>query len=69
VLDENGVSTGGNALVILNAELRFPVLSRIGLGGATFVDIGNVYREVNQVNFSELRTGFGVGMRWRSPVG
>jgi outer membrane translocation and assembly module TamA len=69
VLDENGVSSGGNALVVLNAELRFPLLSRIGLGGATFVDVGNVYQLVDVIELSQMRTGLGFGIRWRSPVG
>jgi outer membrane protein insertion porin family len=69
VLDENGVSSGGGALLIVNAELRFPVLSRIGLGGAAFVDVGNVYEKVESVDLAQLRTSLGLGIRWRSPVG
>jgi len=69
ILDENGVSSGGNALLIFNAELRFPLLQGIGLGGATFVDVGQVFEKVNQLDLGRLRTGFGFGIRWRSPVG
>jgi outer membrane protein insertion porin family len=69
VLDVNGVSSGGNALLIFNAELRFPVLQRFGLGGATFVDVGNVFKRVNDMDLGKLRTGLGFGIRWRSPVG
>jgi outer membrane protein assembly factor BamA len=69
VLDRNGVSNGGNALVVLNAELRIPLLQRLGLGGAAFADVGNVFARVNDLDLGKLRTGLGVGIRWRSPVG
>ena len=69
VLDRNGVSKGGKAVLILNGELRFPILSGIGLGGAAFVDIGNVYAEPTSIDLGQLRTGVGFGIRWNSPVG
>ena len=69
VLDKNGVSNGGNALLIFNGELRFPLLSGLGLGGAAFVDVGNVFRRVEDLHLSGLRVGVGFGIRWRSPVG
>ena len=68
-LDRNGVPTGGNALLLLNTELRFPILSKLGLGGAAFVDVGNVFLRVNDISLGELRTGIGGGIRWKSPVG
>ena len=40
-LDSNGFPTGGNALMILNAEVRVPVTRT--LGGVVFVDAGNVF--------------------------
>jgi outer membrane protein insertion porin family len=69
VLDRNGVSNGGNALLVCNGELRFPLLQRLGLGGAAFVDVGNVFARINDLDLARLRTGLGVGIRWRSPVG
>jgi outer membrane translocation and assembly module TamA len=69
ILDENGVSSGGNALLIFNAELRFPLFPGIGLGGATFIDVGQVFEKVSQLDLGRLRTGLGFGIRWRSPVG
>ena len=69
VLDANGVSSGGNALLIFNAELRFPLVQKIGLGGAAFVDVGNVFERVSDMDLAKLRTGLGFGIRWRSPVG
>ncbi|MCU1246016.1 MAG: outer membrane protein assembly factor BamA, partial [Acidobacteria bacterium] len=57
---------GGNALLLANVEYRFPIFS--ALGGAAFVDIGNVYAN-NTIDFGDLRYGVGTGLRYLSPVG
>jgi outer membrane protein assembly factor BamA len=69
VLDRNGVSNGGQAVLLFNGELRFPILGGLGLGGAAFADVGNVFAEPSDIDFGSLRTGIGFGIRWRSPVG
>ncbi len=69
VIDQNGVSNGGNGLVIFNAELRFPLWKAHSLGGAVFIDTGNVFARVSQIDLSDLRSGVGFGLRWKSPVG
>lgn len=69
VIDNNGVSAGGNGLVIFNAELRFPLWRAKSLGGAVFVDTGDVFARVSEISLGEFRTGAGVGIRWKSPVG
>ncbi len=56
---------GGNGLLLLNAEYRFPIFASVG--GAVFTDIGNVYRQ--SVQFNDLRYGVGTGIRYLSPVG
>jgi outer membrane protein assembly complex protein YaeT len=66
-LDENGFPRGGNAVVVVNAELRVPVWG--DLGAATFVDAGNVFRLASDLDLSELRPTAGFGLRYRSPVG
>lgn len=66
VLDPNGISNGGNGLFIGNLELRVPVK---WIGVAAFIDTGNVFAKVSGMHFSELRSGAGFGIRWRSPVG
>ena len=43
-IDKDGFPIGGNALVILNAELRIPV--RGGLGAVGFIDAGNVFAKI-----------------------
>jgi outer membrane protein assembly complex protein YaeT len=66
-LDQNGFPLGGNAVLILNGELRVPV--RGGLQAAGFVDSGNVFARVTTMDLSELRTAAGFGVRYKSPVG
>jgi translocation and assembly module TamA len=56
---------GGNALLLVNAEYRFPLLGAVG--GAVFADIGNVFAKT--IQFDQLRYGAGIGIRYLSPVG
>jgi outer membrane translocation and assembly module TamA len=58
---------GGRALVVLNAELRFPIYRRVR--GVGFVDLGNVYPLVSDISFKDLQTGVGAGLRLDTPVG
>jgi outer membrane protein assembly complex protein YaeT len=64
-LDANGDPLGGNAMLVLNNELRFPVFKI--LDGVGFVDIGNVFPQVSDFRFSELRKTAGFGIRLRTP--
>ncbi|MEQ1728468.1 MAG: BamA/TamA family outer membrane protein, partial [Vicinamibacterales bacterium] len=66
-IDNAGFPLGGNALVLLNGELRVPVWS--GVRVVTFADVGNVFKTVSDVSVRELRTALGVGFRYKSPVG
>ncbi|NNM32934.1 MAG: BamA/TamA family outer membrane protein [Gemmatimonadetes bacterium] len=53
----NRPTRGGNALLLVNAELRFPLplLSRLGFGGAVFADGGNVWENWSRVSWNRLR--------------
>jgi outer membrane protein insertion porin family len=66
-IDANGFPNGGNALLILNAELRVPL--RGGLGVVGFFDSGNVFARMRHFDLGSLRTAAGLGVRYRSPVG
>jgi len=66
-IDPAGFPKGGHGLVVLNAELRIPV--RGVLGAVAFVDGGNVFRTVDEMDFGQLRAAVGFGLRYRSPVG
>jgi outer membrane protein insertion porin family len=63
--------TGGNTLIVANAEWRIRLPS---LGGrvqlATFVDAGQVWNRPQQTfSLSDLRVTPGMGVRVRSPIG
>jgi outer membrane protein assembly factor BamA len=69
------VPVGGEQLLILNSELRFPLgipAPFVGgsLGGAAFYDVGNVYTNVTLKNvFTDLSHTVGFGLRCKTPVG
>ena len=55
---------GGEAVVVLNQELRYRHPS--GLGGVVFWDAGEVFPESPSL---DLRHALGFGLRWESPIG
>jgi outer membrane protein assembly complex protein YaeT len=66
-IDSNGFPKGGDALVILNAELRVPVWHSFGVVG--FVDAGNVFAHVSDLDLTGIRGAVGFGVRYQSPIG
>ncbi len=60
---------GGNALVIVNAELRFPLLRLLRLGGAIFYDGGNVFARISDLSLRDLSHTVGLGLRIKTPLG
>jgi outer membrane protein insertion porin family/translocation and assembly module TamA len=71
ILNPNGLSNGGNAVVVLNAELRAVVLKLIGrdLGVVGFTDAGNVFARAGDLDVGRLRATAGLGLRFDSPIG
>ena len=75
---ETGFPLGGNALLMHSTELRFPLIGD-NLGGVLFHDMGNVYSDLRTIsfrfsqnniqNFDYMVQGFGVGLRYRTPIG
>jgi outer membrane protein assembly complex protein YaeT len=59
--------TGGNALLLGGAELRYDLTRSLQV--ATFLDIGNVYPEVADVSIPDLRKSVGLGLRYLTPIG
>jgi translocation and assembly module TamA len=53
---------GGEYLVLASAELEH--LFYKDYGAALFVDAGDAFRDS-----PDLKTGAGIGFRWRSPIG
>jgi outer membrane protein assembly complex protein YaeT len=66
-IDSNGFPTGGNAMVVLNSELRVPVAGPLQVVG--FLDAGNIFDSVSHLRPSHIRGGAGFGVRYGSPVG
>lgn len=64
------VPVGGDMLLVLNSELRFPIPLKEGLGAAVFYDGGNVYSRINLPLLAEKYTNsVGFGFRYQTPVG
>ena len=61
----SGLPAGGNAVLVLNEELRYPLFWIFD--AVTFVDIGNVYPRVTDFRLSDLRAASGFGLRLRNP--
>jgi outer membrane protein assembly complex protein YaeT len=71
VLADDGLSLGGNGVVVVNGELRTR-LGRVAgqeFGMALFSDIGNVFRRASDIDFTKLRVTLGFGLRYNSPLG
>ncbi len=66
-LDSRGFPQGGNAMIIFNAELRMPVWG--DFGSVIFMDAGNVYSRVSDIDLTRIRPTAGFGLRYKSPVG
>ena len=66
-ISPSGFPTGGNSVIVLNAELRLAVAGPLGI--TTFLDAGNVFPRMSDLDVTDLRTAAGFGIRYQSPVG
>jgi outer membrane protein assembly complex protein YaeT len=60
---------GGEAVLVINEELRFPLPLHEWLGAAIFYDAGNVYNHVRDFIPLHLRHSAGLGLRFNTPLG
>ena len=58
---------GGDLLLLLNLEWRFPIWR--WLGGVAFFDVGGVSARVEDFTPSDLYPGVGAGLRITTPIG
>ena len=70
--DVTGVVTGGPKRLVLNGEVFVPFPGAgndktLRLYG--FVDAGNVFAHDEQVSLKDLRSAYGLGLSWVSPMG
>jgi outer membrane protein assembly complex protein YaeT len=60
----DGLPQGGAAMLVINNELRFPLVSIFD--GVVFSDVGNVFPRVSDIVLTDLRETAGVGLRVRT---
>jgi translocation and assembly module TamA len=63
----DGVVTGGRVMFTSSVEVARPILARLpALWGAVFIDVGDAAASADKL---DPKVGYGVGVRFRSPVG
>ncbi len=63
---------GGTESWINNFEIVSPIIRQAGISTVVFFDAGNAFGDVwgnGHINPLELRTAYGAGVRWLSPMG
>lgn len=58
---------GGNSLLVGNIEYTYPLFSF--LKAAAFYDIGNVWEKLGDIGSGGLKSGIGLGVRIKTPIG
>jgi outer membrane protein insertion porin family len=66
---EDGEPIGGDKYVQFNFELKFPLVEEAGVFGLLFFDTGNIYKQGQSIDWSDLRQSAGPEIRWMSPMG
>lgn len=71
ILNDDGLSDGGNGMVVFNAEIRAHAGKLFGrdFGVVGFVDAGNVFDRANDIDLKRLRPTAGMGFRYDSWIG
>ncbi|MFP5380236.1 MAG: BamA/TamA family outer membrane protein, partial [Vicinamibacteria bacterium] len=64
-VDFLGRPRGGNAMLVVNQEVRFPIFRWVR--GVAFLDAGNVFAERADLSFGDLKLGYGAGLRIDTP--
>ncbi|MCL5099315.1 MAG: outer membrane protein assembly factor BamA [Candidatus Omnitrophica bacterium] len=65
--DPSGEPLGGNTYWYGSAEYSIPIIQRLRF--AVFYDIGNVYKDAYDFDFSDFLDDWGVGLRLNLPIG
>ncbi len=66
---DNRFVFGGNKMFQMNFELELPIYDPAGFRFVTFVDTGNSFSEEQNFSVTDLRSDYGFGFRWHSPLG
>ena len=60
--------TGGEAMLVGNVELSFPIYEKI-IKGAIFYDVGSVWEDLEDFGQGDYKQGVGTGIRIKTPIG
>ena len=63
----DGNPTGGNAFLMENLEARVSLSNSLGL--VAFLDGGNVWMKISDINPKDIKFTTGLGLRYNTPVG
>lgn len=63
----DGTPTGGNAMLLVNGELRLSLYWELGL--VLFLDGGNVWPDYKEIDISKMKYSTGAGLRYSTPIG
>jgi outer membrane protein insertion porin family len=63
----DGNPTGGNAFLMENLEIRTPLSKDFGI--VAFLDGGNVWKNIKEINPADFKFTTGLGLRYNTPVG
>jgi outer membrane protein insertion porin family len=66
-VDETGTPTGGKVMILGNAEYRRALIWKFGY--TIFVDAGNIWNRVKDVDLSNFKLSSGLGLQFFTPVG
>ena len=64
---DDGAPLGGNLSLYTNFELRFPIYDIVG--GSLFLDIGNLWSEIDDATMSDVEMAVGGGITIDTPIG
>jgi outer membrane protein insertion porin family len=67
--DKFGNILGGDRAVFTNIECLVPIVPSMKLYGVAFFDAGNAWNASVTPLMTEVKAGFGLGIRWVSPMG
>lgn len=65
--DSKKGSLEGDHMLVMNAELRFPIVDKVT--GVIFTDWGTTWDSGESMNLSELANSYGLGVRLDTPLG
>jgi outer membrane protein insertion porin family len=63
---------GGNKQLVLNFEIEYPIVEKMGIRAVVFFDMGNAFAPGSYTDPSvtwSLYKAWGFGFRWQSPIG